>query len=269
MTVIDTPGTNPVRQLAALFKMELLLLLRNRVATTMVAILPLGIAFIRLREYEVGSVGAAAAATRLASLLGIIPVLFIHHHLVTVYATRRQELVLKRLRAGLASERTILAGAASASVALCLVQALLFAGYGVLGLGLPMPANPLTILLALLLIAALMTTFSAVMSTVTRSSEAAMVTTFPTMGLFLATPGMLVPLGALPERVEAITWFLPLGPFAELVRDGWLGQDRDGTGLTFLAGLLDALPGLTVMSGWLVLSLIAVKWLFRWEPRRS
>jgi ABC-2 type transport system permease protein len=270
MTVIETPGINPVRQLAALFKMELLLLMRNRAATLLVALLPLAIGYIRLRGYEVGSVGERRAATQLASLLGIIPVLFIHHHLVTVYATRRQELVLKRLRAGLPSERTILAGAASATVALCLVQALIFAGYGVLVLGLPVPANPLTVLLALLLIAALMTTFSALMSVVTRSSEAAMVTTFPTMAIFLATPGMLVPFGTFPKPLEqAAWWFSPVGPFAELVRDGWLGRGGDGTGLSFLATLVDAVSGLAVMSGWLVLTLVLVRWFFRWEPRHS
>lgn len=270
MTAIDTTGINPARQLAALFKMELMLLMRNRAATLLVALLPLGIAFIRLRGYEVGTVGARAAVTQLASLLGIIPVLFIHHHLVTVYATRRQELVLKRLKAGLPSERTILAGAASATVVLCLVQALLFAGYGVLVLGLPVPANPLTVLLAMLLIVALMTTFSAVMSAVTRSSESAMVTTFPTMGLFLATPGVLVPFGTFPEPLErAAWWFSPVGPFAELVRNGWLGRDSGGAELSFLGGLVDAAPGLAVMSGWLVLSWFLVKWFFRWEPRHT
>jgi ABC-2 type transport system permease protein len=247
-----------VTQLLALFRMELRLLWRNRAAAVLVVVLPLAIAPLRLGGYDVESVGSLAAATKLASILGILPVIFLHHHLVTVYATRRQELVLKRLRAGLASGGTILTGAASASLALSLAQAVVIMGYATIVLGFPAPVNPVTVLLALLLFSALMTTVSAVMSAVTTSSEAAMVTTAPTMALFLATPGMLVPFGAFPEELERAAWFSPAGPFAELVRDGWLG-----------GGVFDAVPGLAVMAGWLVLTMLLVSRYFRWEPRRA
>lgn len=268
-STVAAPDTNPLRQLAALFRMELLLLLRNRAATLLVAVLPLPIAYLRLRGYDVAAVGAPAAVARLAGLFGVLAVLFIHHHLVTVYATRRQELVLKRLRAGLPSERIILTGAASATVALLLGQVLLIAAYGILVLGIPVPANPVPVLLALGLFAALMVTVSAAMSSVTRSSEAAMVTTFPTMALFLATPGLLVPFGTLPAPVEQLARFGPVGPYAELVRNGWLGQDRAGADLSLAAGLLDALPGLAVMAGWVLLTWLLVRRWFRWEPRHG
>lgn len=266
---VQALGTNPARQLAALFRMELSLLLRNRAATLLVAVLPLPIGFAWLRGYDVPAVGEPAAVTQIAGLIGLIAVVFVHHHLVTVYATRRQELVLKRLRAGLPSDRTILAGAASATVALLAGQVLLIGAYGIVVLGVPVPANPVPVLLALGLFAALMVTVSAVMSAVTRSSEAAMVTTFPTMALFLATPGLLVRFGALPGPVERIAWFGPVGPYAELVRNGWLGQDGTGAELSFAAGLLDALPGLAVMSGWVLLTWLLVKRYFRWEPRHG
>lgn len=265
----EAPDTNPIRQLAALFRMELTLLLRNRAATLLVAVLPLPIAYVRLRGYDVAAAGELAAVTRIAGLFGLLAVVFVHHHLVTVYATRRQELVLKRLRVGLPSGLTILAGAASATVGLLFAQVLLIAAYGIGVLGIPMPANPVPVLLALGLFGALMVTVSAAMSAVTRSSEAAMVTTFPTMGLFLATPGLLVPFGALPERVEQIAWFGPVGPYTELVRNAWLGQDGSGAELSFAAGLLDALPGLAVMSGWVLLTWLLVKRYFRWEPRHG
>lgn len=249
---------NPVTQLLALFKMELRLLWRNRAAAVLVAGLPLVIAPMRLGGYDVESVGSLAAATKLASILGILPVIFVHHHLVTVYATRRQELVLKRFRAGLASGGTILTGAASATLALSLAHAVVIVAYAMVVLGFPAPANPVSVLLALLLLLGLMTTVSAVMSAVTTSSEAAMVTTAPTMALFLATPGMLVPFGAFPEQLERVAWFSPVGPFAELVRDGWLG-----------GGVVEAVPGLAVMAGWLVLTVLLVSRFFRWEPRRA
>lgn len=257
------------REMAALIRMELLALRRNAAASSLVVILPLGVGFIRVVGFSAGKVGVIAGVMKVVGTIGVIGVVFVHHHLITVYAARRQELVLKRLRAGLPSDRTILAGAASGTVVIFLAQAVILTLYGVVALELPVPANPLTILLATLLNAALMAAVSAAMSAVTRSSEAAMLTSVPTMGLFLVTPGLLVPFGELPPAVESAAWFLPLGPFPEVARTGWLGLGRGGAEVTFLGGLVDALPGLAVMSGWLLLALLAVKYFFRWEPRHG
>jgi ABC-2 type transport system permease protein len=119
-------------------------------------------------------------------------------------------------------------------------------------------------LLALLVVGALMATVSAVMSAVTRSAEAAMLTTFPTMALFLLTPGVLVPYGALPATVERAAWFSPLGPFGEVIRVGWLGIDGESG---FVSSLIGSLPGLALMFAWLALTMLMVQRWFRWEPR--
>lgn len=186
-----------------------------------------------------------------------------HHHLVTVYATRRQELVLKRLRAGLPSDWTIISGAAIGALVIFVVQAAMLAAYGVLVLRLPVPKNPVSILLALLVVGALMTAVSAVMSAVTRNAEAAML---PTMALFLLTPGVLVPNGALPATVESAAWFTPLGPFGEVIRVGWLGIDGESG---FVSSLVGSVPGLAMMFAWLALTMLMVQRWFRWEPRTS
>jgi hypothetical protein len=44
----------------------------------------------------------------------------------------------------------------------------------------------------------------------------------PTVSLFLATPGVLVPLGDYPAGVEAVAKHLPLGPFRGAGRQGSL-----------------------------------------------
>jgi ABC-2 type transport system ATP-binding protein len=118
--------------------------------------------------------------------------------------------------------------------------------------------NPLFILLALILAAAVMAAFSAALSAVTRSSEAAMLTSLPTVGLFLATPGVLVPLGDYPAGVEAVAKYLPLGPFTELIRDAWSGGE-----------LLDMAASLGVLGIWLVLAALLGRAVFRWEPRAT
>jgi ABC-2 type transport system permease protein len=245
------PGT--WRQLAALMRMELLALRRDRTASAVSVITPLAIAIVMVSGSE-----GSAGIKRMATVLALVVVIVVHHHVITVYASRRQELVLKRLRAGLPSDAVILIGAAAGTVAIFLVQAVLIAVYGVLFVDLPAPENPLFILLALVLAAAVMAAFSAALSAITRSSEAAMLTSLPTVGLFLATPGVLVPLGDYPAGVEAVAEYLPLGPFTELIRDAWTGGE-----------LLEMVASLGVLAIWLVLAALLGRAVFRWEPRRT
>jgi ABC-2 type transport system permease protein len=245
------PGTR--RQLTALMRMEFLALRRDRTASAISVVTPLVVGAVMAAGYDGG---ADEGVERMAGVLALVVVVVVHHHVITVYASRRQELVLKRLRAGLPSDGVILVGAAATTVSIFLVQAVLLVGYGVLALGLPAPENPLFILLALVLGAATMAAFSAGLSAVTRSSEAAMLTSLPTVGLFLATPGVLMPLGTLPEGIEAVAKYLPLGPFTEMIRDGWHGEH-----------VLDVLAGLGVLAGWLVLASLVGRAVFRWEPR--
>lgn len=255
----------PSRQIAALIRMELLLLRRNPTATTLSVLTPLaaGIALIS------GDRDTDDAVTKAAGVIGMIAVFGVHHHLTTVYASRRQEMVLRRLRAGLPSDRTILVGAASATVLIFLALSVLIVVYGVLVLGMPVPANPLTMLMAMLLGAAVLAAFGAALSAVTHSTEAAMLTTLPTVAIFLLAPGVLVPLGALPDSIEDIASFLPMGPFTEVLRTGWLGHEIGGPDLSFAGSTADALPWLAVLAAWLVIAVAVTKRHFRWESRHA
>ena len=202
--------------------------------------------------------GALAGVERMASVLALVVVFGVHHHLVTVYASRRQELVLKRMRIGLPADATILVGAALATLGIFVTQAVILAGYGVIALRLPVPDNPLFILLALGLGAATMGGFAAALSAVTRNSEAAMLTSLPTVALFLATPGVMVPPGALPSGVENVASYLPLAPFTEVIRESWTG-----------AGMLGMLPELALLVAWVGAACWLARAIFRWEPRAS
>lgn len=264
-------GTNtsaappPSRQMAALIRMELLLLRRNLTATILSVVTPL-VAGVLLIS---GDYDTEGAVTKAAGVIGMLAVFGVHHHLTTVYAARRQEMVLRRLRAGLPSDRTILVGAASATVLIFLVLSGLLVVYGVLVRGMPVPANPLTMLLAMLFGAAVLAAFGAALSAVTHSTEAAMLTTLPTVAIFLLAPGVLVPLGTLPESIENVASLLPMGPFTEVLRTGWLGHEIGGPELTFVGSTADALPWLAVLAVWLVIAAAVTQRYFRWEPRRS
>jgi ABC-2 type transport system permease protein len=141
--------------------------------------------------------------------------------------------------------------------------------YAVLVRDMPLPANALTMLFAMLLGAAVLAAFGAALSAVTQSTEAAMLTTLPTVAIFLLAPGVLLPLGSLPDSVEDAAAFLPMGPFTEVLRTGWLGHEIGGPEMSFAATTADALPWLGVLVVWLLIAGALTKRYFRWEPRHS
>lgn len=260
-TIVPSVG----RQMTTMVRMELLLLRRNMTATMLSVVTPLvmGILLVSGRGYDTES-----GVARMSGVIGMVAVFCVHHHLTTAYASRRQEMVLKRLRAGLPSDRTILVGAASATIIVFLIQAALLVVYGVVVLDMPLPTNPLTMLVAMLLGAAVLAAFGAALSAVTRSSEAAMLTTLPSMLVFLMAPGVLVPLGALPESIERIASFMPMGPFTEILRTSWLGHEvGNDVAMGFAGTTTHALPWLLVLVAWLVIAAAITKRYFRWEPR--
>lgn len=265
-TASQDRATKPFWQMVAMLKMELQALRRNWTATAMSVVTPLMIALLLVSEYG-GQ--AVPGVRRVVSVTTLIMVFLVHHHLTTVYAARRQELVLKRLRAGLASDRTILLGTASSTVAIFLAQFVVLAIYAVLALDLPVPRNPVVMAVALLIACAVMAGFSAALSAITRSSEAAMLTTLPTVVIFLATPGALLPLGALPDSLERVLWFLPNGPFTEIMRIGWLARTDEGQALSFAGTFVETLPSFGVLLVWMALALFAANRWFRWEPRHG
>lgn len=258
MTTVHTgPRTTPARQLRALVWMELLLLRRNWTAT-LAALFLMFMGIMHADDWKVG----APTATGIGGLVGLIGAFVVHHHLTTVYSSRRQEFVLKRLRTGSPSDLTILVGTASSPVLIFLLQVFVLMGYAMAKVGMPFPVNPVVILVALLLAAGVLAAMSALVSAFTRSSEAALLTTLPTMALLLATPGVLVPYGTMPPAVEQVMWFSPFGSFIDAFRSGWVGD-------SFFGAIPGALPGIGMMALWLVGLAFLVRKYFRWEPREG
>ena len=151
-------------------------------------------------------------------------------------------------------------------------QAVILMTFGLLTLDLPLPANPLTMMLTMVLGAPVLAALAAALSGVTRSSEAAMSTTMPSPMILLATPGVLAPPGALPQSIEAVGEYLPLQvPTTRSVprraQDRLARPWRRRRRAELPGGIVDALPSLGMLTSWLVLALLATKHLFRWEPR--
>lgn len=264
-TATQAAGPTPLRPLAALVRMELLLLGRNWTAALIAVVTPLVFGFLYARGFGDDAVTGVAG---LVSAIGMAVAFSVHYHLTAVYATRRQEGVLKRLRAGILDDRTVLTGTALGAITVFAVQVIVLVGFGVFALGLPAPAHPVTMLLGLVPLTVVLAALAAALSGLTRSSEAALLTTLPTITLFLATPGVLLPAAHVGPLPYTIGWYTPLGAGTELLRNGWLGS-RDGEPVSAVAGLLDGLPAMGVLLAWLVVAVLLARRLVRWDPRRA
>lgn len=255
-TAAATPLASPVAgPLRALLRTELLLLRRNGPAALLAVITPLVFGFLLARGFgddDLNGVAGIVGSTAMAAVFSV------HYHLTAVFATRRQDGVLQQLRAGVLTDRTILLGTTLGSLTVFATQALVLIGFGVLVLGLPLPAQPLTMLIGLAGMAAVLAALAVALSGVTRSAEAALLTTLPTITLMLATPGVIIPaahVGPVPHAIGMIT---PVGAATALLRDGWTGT-----------GLFDALPAIGVLCAWFLAAALLGRRLMRWAPRRG
>jgi ABC-2 type transport system permease protein len=247
---------------------ELKLFGRNRTAMFSALAIPVILAFAVNTSGLTENGTPSDAALVVTSLLGYVLLAAVYYNLVTTYVARREELVLKRLRAGELGDGAILTGIAAPMVAVAFGQMIAFVAAGAILFGLPAPVNlPLLVLGALggVVVFVLLAAASAVF---TRTAESAQVTTLPVlMGCLLAT--MLYPVVAddAPAAVLAVLKAIPLSPVVDLMRLGWIGTTGEAAPTDFAGVLPDALAPAGILAAWIVLGLIVTRRGFRWEPR--
>ena len=224
-------------RVAALFRAEGVLLRRNRVALLNALVLPAALAGVKASGLDAGvspAMGAAMLVTWLTAFALLLPV---YYNLVTALVARREQLVLKRLRAGESTDAEILAGTAAPAVAVAWIQVAVAAVAAVAVFGMNRPANALLVLAALILGTAVFVLLAAVTAAVTRTVEMAQLTTasvlmvsFAFGGLPLTFDPILLPRrsAAAPEPNDhPVAVLHPAGP--ERVRSG-RGQLAVGAG---------------------------------------
>ncbi|WP_037615204.1 ABC transporter permease [Streptomyces aureus] len=261
-----TTGAGPARTTAAgrtraLAHAELTLLGRTRATLAAAVFVPL-VMPLTLRSavssMDLKGTGLTVGSVLLPSAIGFALLFAVYGSLVSVYAARREELVLKRLRTGEARDLEILAGAALPSVAIGLAQCvvLTIACRAALGTGLPERPE----LVALGLLSALVTwpALAAVTASFSRSVEGAQVAAAPLTLVSMVGSGTFVPLQMLPDGVAPFCELLPLTPVITLVRGGWSGH----------LSAHDTVGALVTAVAWTVIAVFAVRRWFRWEPRR-
>lgn len=257
----NTAASTPVGRMRALARAELALLGRSRgtlfAALFVPLVLPLSLYSVA-DGMDLDEVGLDLGAVVLPGAIGFSLLFAVYTSLVSVFVTRREELVLKRLRTGELRDAEILCGASLPSVAIGLVQSLLLAGGCALLLDMAAPQAVHLSVLGLLLGLGLCAALAAVTAGFTRTTESAQVTAMPVILVSMAGSGVMVPLEVLPDRLASFCELLPLAPVMTLLRGGFTGS---------LSGS-ETLFALATGAVWALLSVFAVRRWFRWDPRR-
>ncbi|AKE00236.1 ABC transporter permease [Rhodococcus erythropolis] len=262
-----------MNRIATLSRSEFTLLGRNRLLLFNAIVLPLIFPVGMLYPSRDGGLSDKSVSAGLEVFALFLLVFVVFYNLLSVYATRRDELVLKRLRTGECSDAEILAGPAVPSWVLTALLTVVI-GIAVMVLGGSAPVNPVLVLVAVIGGAALFTALALITSAVTRNAEAAQITCMPI--LILATAGMSSIRNVVPDNIARILDFTPLAAVVDLLNLGWLGRttgeladlgDAPGAAAGFVDTFGSAGQPLLVMLAWIVGSVLIANVHFRWEPR--
>lgn len=264
----SAPATRTRRmpRLVGLARAELTLLLRNRMQLVTALLMPLAVPFLFLPLARRGGTPEALAAA-LGTMFVVALLFIVYYNLLSAYVARRQDLVLKRLRTGEASDAAVLGATAVPALLVAAMMILVMGAISVPLLELPLPQHPLALVVGLVLGAAVMVPLALMTANITRTVEAAQVTCLPLMAVLVIGAGAALPLEIMPEWFVRLIGFVPSAPITELVRLGWLGIDATGAAVTggdvwaMLAGQS------AILLAWLALGVWFVSQHFRWEPR--
>jgi ABC-2 type transport system permease protein len=165
---------------------------------------------------------------------------------------RRDQLVLKRLRATALTDAQILSG----QIASTATQTILLTGLCVVGVrvlaDVPFPASPLVFAGAVVAGSAVLATLGVAYTALIPRTELAAAATMPVFLLSAVAAGAMGPIWTvLPGWVVSALDLLPTSAVVRAIRTGEV-----------------ALPALD-LAVWAVLGMVAIRLWFRWEPRRS
>ena len=240
----------------SLGRAEVLLLRRNRTLLFTALLVPLGLVALLTTTHD-GAMTDTVAAGMVSMFTGMVLLFVVYYTVLSASVARREEGVLQRLRTGEAADAEVLAALALPGSLVAITQIVLFALVGGVALELPLPGNPLVVLVAAVLGAVLFAVVALLTAMISRTVESVQITSLPVLAVCLFGGGLVVPLDSMPSTLARVCEFTPLAPVLELARDGWVGTaDLAGT-----AGQIG------ILLGWIVLGSLVVRSSFRWSPR--
>ncbi|EDY45255.1 ABC transporter permease [Streptomyces sp. SPB074] len=255
------PASTARSRMGALARAETTLLLRGKGTLFAALVVPLVLPFSfknAIDSMDLGGTGLDLGTVLLPTALGLSLLFAVYSTLVSTYVTRREELVLKRLRTGEVRDHEILVGSALPAVLTCLVQWAVIIIGSVLLVHPGAPSNPALVVLGAVLGLVLAVGLGALTATLSRTAETAAVMAMPVIILTMIGSGVAIPLDVMPDGLATAARFLPFTPPLTLLRGGWAGNlDGGETPLAVVSGL-----------AWALFAAYGVRRWFRWEPRR-
>ena len=264
-TGVPTTARRPARfstgRVLGLARFNLTLMLRNRTTLVYGLVMPLLPLLMLLTTSGSSDSGVSATVTSAWLIALIFPV---YYNLLSMFVTRRDELVLKRLRTGEIRDFELIVSMGLPGAAIGILGALLAVPVVALAGG-SLPTNPLLLLVGLV---AAVGTFAALAiwtASWTRTAEAAQLTSAPVM--LLALMGTVV--GVVPDSVARWLELTPGAAVADVVSVAWFGLEsgqEEGT-LSMGATFAESAPPIAVLLAWTVLAVVVARRSLRWEPR--
>ncbi|MDT9593970.1 hypothetical protein RDV89_12885 [Nocardioides zeae] len=255
----DRRSGSGMRRVLGMARANALLLTRNRMTLAYALLLPLApLAFLLAadRGSEAAGISSIGQVVLLAALFPV------YYNLLSLTVTRRDELVLKRLRTGEATDRDQLVSMALPGVVTFGIVSLLGVG-AALALGQPMPSNPVVLAVGLVVVAVTFAGLAFWTAAWTKNAEAAQLTSMPV--LLVAIVGSLWQI--LPERAHDVLAWTPGAAIDAIVRIGWFGQEVDGTAVSFTDSFVASAQPLAALVAWAALAVVLTRRSMRWEPR--
>lgn len=257
---MSTPALS-VPRTARLARWNAVLMTRNRLALVYGVVVPL-LPLLLLLSGERGDAGAGAATISTTVLMAVLFPVF--YNVLSQFVTRRDELVLKRMRTGEARDLELLVALALPGAVVTLVVSLLAVPLA-MALGQDAPLNLLMYVVGVLVATVMFAAFAFWTAAWTRNAEAAQMTSLPVILLALGGQFSI----ALPESAQRWADLTPGAALTDLVRSAWFGLPDSGTTRTLDLGATwaEAAGPLLVLVAWTVLAVGIAARSLHWEPR--
>lgn len=273
MTTATAPVTtetgSAVGRVIALARLELTMLIRNKTALfNALALGPLMVLFISSITLSTATDRSATVAALVGSLVVFALVFAAYYNLCTTAVARREELMLKRLTTGELSRAEVLIAMAVPAFAVILAQVVLGGVAIVVLVGAPAMVNPVLPVIGLLLGFVALAVLGYATATITRTVEAAQITTLLPLSVLILLSGSTFPFAMMPEPMRVVAELTPLGAAFELMTLGLSGTAADGSVHDLAGSFGAALMPTAVLAVWVVAGAYLVQRVMPWEPRR-
>lgn len=263
---LDRKPVSSGARMASLVGGETRLLRRNKLMLFNAFVMPV-LPFLLLIPMKInGKLDQEQTMLFVSISLALILLFVIYYNVLSAAVARRDELVLKRLRTGEASDKEILTCLALPSMSIGIVLFVAMTLVAWLALGQAPPVNPLLLAVSVLGGSLLFVLLALVTTTFTKSSEAAQITSLPIVLISMLGIGF-TSVDWMPEWGQIATRFTPMSPVSELFRLGWGGERHDGSIAGFTDSFAASWQPAAILVGWIVLTTACALTYFRWEPR--